>query len=552
MISSSANRLFDRLALLLFVGISALFFLTCLDYGYSWDELEQNRFYGQAVLRFIQTLGADQTALTIRDYYLYGGLYDALAELVPYFFTIDGFLARRVANISIGLFAIFGTWKTARLVGGAAAGFWAMLLLVAIPAWYGHVFINAKDIPFAAGYIWSLYWILKITRNLPSITWKAAVGLGVSFGLAIGVRVAGVIVIFYLSLIICAYLVTQAISSVNHTDLKLSIGSILSKITLSLAIALSIMVAFWPRALLHPLDGIVDALRAAGHFGWDKSYVVGSISVLLNGTYVNSTDLPWYYLPVYFSVNLPIPTLFMTVGGTIWGVIRAVHYLGRSGWQQAVMPGLLAFSALFPPIYAILTHATMYDGIRHFLFILPPMACLGGSALADTMARLSKRMMKGVPALLYGIIFISLVFHVRSMIQLHPYQYAYLNKLGGGIPGGAAKYDTEYWITSYREATFKMLDYAHEYDERAGVAIGSQHFDVAVYGNSQNVEYLVPDNFTVMNLDEATRADFYIATTRYGADNLLPDWPVIAQVERMGMVFAVVKTSIPPLEIDND
>lgn len=37
---------------------------TFRDYGYSWDENWQNRWYGQAVLRFLASGGVERSAVT--------------------------------------------------------------------------------------------------------------------------------------------------------------------------------------------------------------------------------------------------------------------------------------------------------------------------------------------------------------------------------------------------------------------------------------------------------------------------------------------------------
>lgn len=533
------------LSTVLFCGLAVLMAGTCLDYGYSWDEVEQNRYYGQAVLRFIQTFGADQSALTAKDFFLYGGIFDALAELIPVLLPVDGFVARRFANIAMGMLAMLGTLRVAHVLGGPRTGFWSLLLLALIPAWYGHLFINAKDIPFAAGYIWSLYFILRIADGLPAMTWKSALGLGAAYGLAVGVRVGGVVVFGYLVAVIAAYMATQRRGGGDPAALRQLVHQLLTKILIALALAWGMMAAFWPAVLLHPVRGFVDALRATGHFRWNTPAITGSISVLLNGNYVEATDLPWYYLPVYFGVKLPLPILILFVIGSGWGLIRVIVALRRADWRKGVPPGLLLFAAMFPPLYAVLTGATIYDGIRHFLFILPPLACLAGGAMAAMLTRLVG-WNRAAPAILYGVGAILVGFHLWTLIRLHPYQYAYLNPLGGGIPAGSARYETEYWITSYREAALNMADYARWYTTQEGIPFSDVGFDVAVFGSAANVEPFVPGNFAVTTLDQARRADFYIATTRYGADRILPDWQVIAKVERMGMLFAVVKTSLPP------
>ena len=41
---------------------------------------------------------------------------------------------------------------------------------------------------------------------------------------------------------------------------------------------------------------------------------------------------------------------------------------------------LVALAAIFPVLLAILAHPALYNGLRHFVFVVPPFAVLGGLA----------------------------------------------------------------------------------------------------------------------------------------------------------------------------
>ena len=64
--------LWDRLAWILFAGLTAAVFLTFRSYGITFDEEVQNT-YGDLILRWYATRGADDGALTFSNLYLYGG-----------------------------------------------------------------------------------------------------------------------------------------------------------------------------------------------------------------------------------------------------------------------------------------------------------------------------------------------------------------------------------------------------------------------------------------------------------------------------------------------
>jgi hypothetical protein len=528
----------DRLTLLVITLLTVVFALTLTDYGYSWDEVYQNRAYGQAVLRFLGTFGEDRSALATENFFLYGGLFDAPAELLSIVTPLSGFSARRLANAAMGLLLLVGAWRTGRLLGGPRAGLWTVLLLAATPAWYGHSFINAKDIPFAAGYVWSLFAILLVARSLPDIRWRTATGLGFALALAVGIRVGGVLVVAYLLMVLATWLIHALRTGIDRSGWK---RGILAKLLLSFGVAFVLSAAFWPAVMVNPFDGYLNAYRAASDFKWYGT-------VLYLGEEVWGQDLPWHYLPVYFAVKLPTSILLVFVAGLALGISRFAGALRRLDWERAVGPGLLTFAILFPPIYAIRAQSTLYDGIRHFLFILAPLAVLGSLAVTWILTVIAGRSRPAYVLFLlaWGVFF---GVHVRTMVQLHPYQYAYLSRLAGGMPAGAESFETEYWVTSYQEAAEDLVAYAKRQAEHEGVPFPDRKFVVAASGPTPNLAPLLPSNIIISGRrgEGMGDPDFYLSTTRHNFNRDYPGLRVISTVERLSMPFAVVKTSLPPL-----
>jgi 4-amino-4-deoxy-L-arabinose transferase-like glycosyltransferase len=128
---------------------------------------------------------------------LYGGTFDALAEVLVAISPMEPRNSRHLANALAGLIGLWGCRQVARRVGGPAAGFWAALFLVVCAPYYGHMFINAKDIPFAAGYVWGLYFLLRVGEQFPLPSRRNRLLLGLVIGLTLGVRIGGVLLIFY-------------------------------------------------------------------------------------------------------------------------------------------------------------------------------------------------------------------------------------------------------------------------------------------------------------------------------------------------------------------
>ena len=50
--------------------------------------------------------------------------------------------------------------------------------------------------------------------------------------------------------------------------------------------------------------------------------------------------------------------------------------------MRLVQAGWLAFVAVVPVAWVIVRHTPLYDGLRHFLFVVPLLAVLGGASAA--------------------------------------------------------------------------------------------------------------------------------------------------------------------------
>src|SRR5919204_6048803 len=95
-----------------------------------------------------------------------------------------------------------GCWRLGRALGGRRAGFFALLFLLLPPNYYGQMFNNPKDIPFAVGGVWATYYMVRILPSLPRPSWRLLVKMGLAIGLALGVRVGGLLFLCYLGLLL--------------------------------------------------------------------------------------------------------------------------------------------------------------------------------------------------------------------------------------------------------------------------------------------------------------------------------------------------------------
>jgi hypothetical protein len=219
----------------------------------------------------------------------------------------------------------------------------------------------------------------------------------------------------------------------------------------------------------------------------------------------------------------------------IFGPIAAACGLWRAGFhvpRERVLAGfVVGVGIIFPVVYAIAMKAVLFDGMRHFIFVLPLIA-VAAAIIADCcltwLAQFPYRKPIFAVLALYGFA------HVSIMTMLHPDQYVYYNAFVGGVEGAQRKFKLDYWANSYAEAVQGLEDHLRaEY----GADFEEREFTVAVCGPPMSADYYFPPNFRLTR--QRVQADFFIAFTKDNCDRSLPGRPVY-QVERVGALLSVV------------
>ena len=120
--------------------------------------------------------------------------------------------------------------------------------------------------------------------------------------------------------------------------------------------------------------------------------------------------------------------------------------------------GLVVCAAVILPLaFLIIQRATIYDGIRHVLFVIPMLAVLAGAGLRVLLPLL--RRVPIVAAVAAGAYAGSIVV---TLAALHPLEYVAMNALAGGTRGAYDRFELDYWSVAATEALRRLerrLDY---------------------------------------------------------------------------------------------
>src|SRR5258708_37433299 len=76
-------------------------------------------------------------------------------------------------------------------MGGPIAGLMALILLATCPLYYGHMFMNPKDSPFAVATAIFLLGAMRALEQYPRVSLATGSLVGIGFGLSFGSRIMG-------------------------------------------------------------------------------------------------------------------------------------------------------------------------------------------------------------------------------------------------------------------------------------------------------------------------------------------------------------------------
>ena len=440
--------------------VAVLAVLTFRDYGITWDE-PWHWAYGDHIAHWFETLGADRSALSYRADYLYGGAFDLLAALVrrsaPE--SLPHWQTQHLLGAMVGVLGLVGAWRLARQLGGPVAGLATTVMLATTPVYYGHMFNNPKDVPFAVGYVWAVHTLCIVASRLPAVRRGDWILLSVAAGLAMGVRVGGLLILCYLIVVIGAQCwqrgrQTQSLSGAADMARRLALPT-----AGVVAGAWAVMLATWPWALGDPLRRPVLAL------GQMTRYLLHERTMPFAGAPMRTTEPRWDYLAHYFGLKLPVVLLVLAaVGLGLAAVGWRARRRGLAPWDgHSRAVGVVVMATLFPPLYAASVGSVLYDGLRHFLFVVPLLAVAAGCAVALIPKRVAARWLGGSvrwAAALTALVVVALCGRTATqMVALHPHQYAYFNLLAGGLAGASGRYDTDYYGNAYKEGFGRLADH---------------------------------------------------------------------------------------------
>lgn len=517
----SVERTCDDLAMLVLAAVAVIAGLTFRDYGLGWDDYTHAE-YADLLLRMFGSGFKDTAALSFANLYMYGGGFDMIAALLHKVIPLELFETRRLLGAIVGVIGLAVTWRLGRRIGGPLAGLAALLLLALCPIFYGHMFINPKDAPFAVAMIILMLGLVRLAEEYPKPSPRTILIVGLGAGLSIGSRILGGLALVYAVIgFIPLFLeelrtegVREAVRRFAHVVYVLLPGLVLGYLVMGL---------IWPWSIMQPGNPF-EALTYFSHF-FEKPW-----KEMFDGAIVSVPDMPWSYLPTLFALQLPEVMLVLMTGAVV-GTFTLLPRREVPASRKTILM-MLTLAATLPLAIAMVKRPALYNGIRHFVFVIPPMAVLGGVALAWTMERLRANHRAWQPVVLATFCF-GLALPLAEMIRLHPYQYTHFNHIAGTVRAADDRFMLDYWGLALKQASDELRE---QLVERQEVPPRNRKWKVAVCGPQRPAQVALGPDFTIGW--DSNAADFAMTLGEFYCKGLTA--PVLVEIKRDDVVFARV------------
>lgn len=454
--------------LLALVGMPILSF----DYGVTWDEKAQMS-YGYDMLNFFTSFGEDKTVFDenkplYNQLKYYGSFFDFFAAFVEtYLSPFDKFETRHLLNSLFGLMAMVYAALCAREIGNWRTATFAMLLIVLTPQFFGQSMNNPKDIPFAAGYIFSLYHMIRLLKQLPDPRKGTILFLICGIALTNSMRIGGLILLAYLGLFMGMLWLWQ-ITRKNSQKPFMLMGRYARYFALIGICSYFLGILFWPYGISKPFTNPFLALKEFTNFTLITSYEI------FEGVRTYMAEVPWYYTIKYIGITVPL----VAVAGIALGLLVTIFMRKKYNLWFVL---ILLFVVVFPVGYAAYKNSMLYNGWRHFLFVYPPLVAIAATGW-DALANAFKPAMVKIAVTL--IVVLGLAEPMAFMVRNHPNTYVYFNQLVGGIQGAYGNYETDYYGNCIKQATEWLIkNEALPTNRRTVVAINNEPLNASYYGS---------------------------------------------------------------------
>ena len=418
-----SKNFFDENKFRFYILISATFLFIQLEYlfigGTTWDQIGYIRGTGKQIEKGLLTiLDRGNPVLNSFDYTEGRGI---LVQLPMHLFSryesiqnLFGSIYRNNLNLNsknyleiqyilrhlfLLIYFIFINYFIFKKLTKLTTSFYAILFylfLCLTPSISGHALFNNTDIPYALQFLLTSVFYIDYLNNKNKIFNKIPREylIGLFFGFCLVIRINAIVFFGALSIFHLFYLRKEKIFNYIFfvNQLKIYISAVFTLYFLS------------PSMWLKPYQWIQFAIL-------DQFRHPNDVQTVVNGVKVTASDTGPFYLLIWYVNKLPI-----------FFIISFFVYLFSYFYQKNtnIFSSFSLYFIIYVQIIFMLLKPPAYDGIRHYLFLVPFIIALSCDLLNQYFKSFNIKNL-----IFYGIIF-SYLFYTQY--GLGPYRYAYFNE----------------------------------------------------------------------------------------------------------------------------
>jgi len=310
----------------------------------------------------------------------------------------------------------------------------SILILLSFPFWLGHSIQNIKDIPVAYGitaYVGSVILLINNFTNSNKKPRDLLIFLLVISGIffSVGSRpsiAVFILLVFFLSLF-------------SFTKLNIRKKTLIYSTIIGFGSTLIVL----PQFYREPINALKNTFLTTSKFPWQGT-------ILMDGKLVEPLATPSYFL-IWFFAQTPLVLITFFIVGLFAILLRDLRTKKLTINPLLVSFTLILVQIFFMPTLAILLEATVYQSLRHFLFIFPMIAIVTAAGIYHFAENLNEKLR----FVFIGSIFAIFIFLFSESGKLNPYFYTYYNPIVTKISFVPLEWETESWWLSNREAIEK-------------------------------------------------------------------------------------------------
>jgi hypothetical protein len=264
------------------------------------------------------------------------------------------------------------------------------------------------------------------------------------------------------------------------------------------------------------------------------------------GRQVSTDALPWSYIPGQLSARLPLVFILLLIIAAVAGALSFVRFMstiakpGQRDWRASLLAlaffvarqraVLVACAAIVLPVaFLVIQRATLYDGVRHVLFVIPMLAIIAGAGFSLVLPWLAR-----APVLAAALIGTYLGASLNNLAVLHPLEYIAMNAAAGGIEGAYDRFELDYWSLAATEA-LRRLEHRLDYDSSLDWSEAPPRLLICIPSREAQVAPMFHRRWILET--DPLKANYVIATERSRCA-AQPSLVLIDEVTRFGRTFA--------------